>query len=618
MISVHNLSKQYFGHVIFDNISFGLSPRERIGLIGRNGHGKTTLFRLLIGEEQYDEGTVKIPKDYRIGYLSQHINFTKPTVLEEGCCGLQESQKEEEWKVKKILSGLGFSEGDFSRSPSEFSGGYQIRLNLTKVLVSEPNLLLLDEPTNFLDIISIRWLTNFLNSWQNEIMVISHDRSFMDTVTTHIMGIHRSKIKKIRGKTKDYYERIAQEEEIYEKGRLNEEKKRKQAEQFINTFRAKARHASLVQSRIKTLEKQEINRKLAKIPTLSFSFGSAPFRAKYVQEAHNLAFSYDGKPPYLFSNLDLTIESRDRVCIIGRNGKGKTTLLKLLAGGLSPLEGEITNHPQTKIGYYEQANTATLNDTFTIEDEVALCNPYLERKKVRDICGAMMFSGDSALKKIKVLSGGEKCRVLFGKILVTPTNLLLLDEPTHHLDLQSCDAMIEAITSFEGAVVMVTHNEYILHKIANKLIVFQDDRAFLFYGGYAKFLDQIGWDDQVSITFGKNVPKTEEKSQKAINQKDARKARAALFTKRSKTLTPYKKKIEKIEKSIHELEQHLHDDTEALIKASYEKDGNRITALSLSVKETKNRIDNLYEELEEITERYEQEKLVFEQEEASL
>ncbi|MCP5007068.1 MAG: ABC-F family ATP-binding cassette domain-containing protein [Planctomycetes bacterium] len=618
MISVQNLSKQYFGHVIFDHVSFGLSPRERIGLIGRNGHGKTTLFRLLTGEEQHDNGTIKIPKDYRIGYLSQHISFTKPTLLEEGCCGLQESEKEDDWKVKKILSGLGFSEDDFCRSPSEFSGGYQIRLNLAKVLVSEPNLLLLDEPTNFLDIISIRWLTNFLNSWQNEIMIISHDRSFMDTVSTHIMGIHRSRIKKLRGTTKDYYERISQEEEIYEKERLNEEKKRKQAEQFINSFRAKARHASLVQSRIKTLEKQEINKKLDKIPTLSFSFGFSPFRARYVQEVHNVAFSYDGTPPYLFNNLDFTIESQDRICIIGRNGKGKTTLLKLFAGGLSPVEGEITNHPQTKTGYYEQANTASLNDNLTIEEEIALSNPYLERRKVRDVCGAMMFSGDSALKKIKVLSGGEKCRVLFGKILISPTNLLLLDEPTHHLDLQSCDAMIKAITTFEGAVVMVTHNEYILHKIANKLIVFKDDEAFLFYGGYAKFLDRIGWDDQVNITLGKKLAKTEDKPQKTINQKDVRKARAALFTKRSKTLTPYKKKIEKIEKTIHELEQQLNDDTESLIKASYGKDVDTITALTKSVKTTKNDIDTLYEELEEITEKYEQEKLAFTQEEATL
>ncbi len=229
MISVLNLTKQFVTHIIFDNVTFNLNSRERVGLVGKNGHGKTTLFRLLTGQEQYDEGTIKIPKDYRIGYLNQHIHFTRPTVLEEGCCGLPESQKEDDWKVKKILSGLGFLESDFHRNPSEFSGGYQIRLNLAKVLVSEPNLLLLDEPTNFLDIVSIRWLTNFLNSWRNEVFVISHDRGFMDNVTTHIIGIHRSKIKKIKGSTEDYYDRIAKEDEIHEKRRLNDEKKRKQA-----------------------------------------------------------------------------------------------------------------------------------------------------------------------------------------------------------------------------------------------------------------------------------------------------------------------------------------------------------------------------------------------------
>lgn len=196
MISVQNLSKRYIDQVVFDNVTFSLNSRERMGLVGRNGHGKTTLFRILTRQEQYDDGNIAIPKNYRIGYLSQHINFSKQTVLEEGCCGLPDDQKADDWKVKRILSGLGFSDNDFHRNPAEFSGGYQIRLNLTKVLVSDPNLLLLDEPTNFLDIVSIRWLTNFLNNWRNEVIIISHDRGFMDSVTTHIMGIHRCKIKK--------------------------------------------------------------------------------------------------------------------------------------------------------------------------------------------------------------------------------------------------------------------------------------------------------------------------------------------------------------------------------------------------------------------------------------
>ena len=618
MITVQNLSKQYGSHIIFDDVAFNLNSRERVGLVGKNGHGKTTLFRLLTGQEQCDEGIIKIPKDYRIGYLNQHIHFTKPTVLEEGCCGLPANQKEDEWKVEKTLSGLGFLESDFQRNPSEFSGGYQIRLNLAKVLVSEPNLLLLDEPTNFLDIISIRWLANFLNSWRNEVVVISHDRSFMDNVTTHIIGIHRYKVKKIKGSTEDYYDRIAKEDEIHEKRRLNDEKKRKQAEQFINTFRAKARHASLVQSRIKTLEKQEIIKKLEKIPTFSFSFNSAPFRAKYVQEARNTTFSYNGHSPYLFNQLGFAVENRDRICIIGQNGKGKTTLLKLLAGKLLPLEGEVKNHPQAKIGYYEQANTASLNDKLTVEEELSVNNSNIDRKRIRDICGAMMFSGDSALKKIRVLSGGEKCRALLGKILVAPSNLLLLDEPTHHLDMQSCEAMIDAINTFEGAVIMVTHNEYILHRIANKLIVFQHDRAFHFQGNYSQFLEQIGWDDQESIKFGKKSPKRGGKSVKVVNRKDTRKVRAEFVTRRSQTLTPYKKKIKELEKQIEEMEQQLHNDNQSLIKASREQDRNTITALSRSVKQTQAGIDTLYKQLEETTERYEQEKLAFEQEENTL
>lgn len=613
MITVQNLSKQYVDQTIFDNVTFSLGPRDRVGLVGRNGHGKTTLFRLLTGEEQQDDGTITIPKGYRIGLLSQHINFTKPTLLEEGCCGLPDNQKTDEWKVEKMLSGLGFQESDFGRSPSEFSGGFQMRLNLAKVLVSDPNLLLLDEPTNFLDIVSIRWLVSFLNSCRNELIVISHDRGFMDSVATHTMGIHRSKLRKVKGTTQNFYDQISKEEEVHEKRRLNEEKKRKQAERFINSFRAKARHASLVQSRIKTLEKQEKLDKLEKIPTLSFSFNEAPFQAKHMQEARGTSFSYDGKQPYLIDKLNFIVEKNDRICIVGKNGKGKTTLLKLLAGVFQPLEGEVRNHPQSKKGYFEQSNTVHLNEKLTVEEEIYSCNTRLDGKKVRDICGAMMFSGDTALKKIKILSGGEKCRVLLGKILASPVNLLLLDEPTHHLDMQSCEAMMDAIGSFNGAVVMVTHSEYILKRIANKLIVFHHDKVFLFNGGYSQFLDQIGWDDTGNITQSNDHTEQSSKPVNISTKKLSRKDRAEFIKRRSETLTPYKKKIKDIEKTIGKLEQQLFLDNEALIKASMENDGGTITKLSKSLKHTQTQIDDLYEQLEKTTDKYEQEKLVFEQ-----
>jgi ATP-binding cassette subfamily F protein 3 len=570
---------------------------------------------MLIGQEEYDEGIIAIPNNYRIGYLNQHINFSRPTVLEEGCSGLPDGQKADDWKVKRVLSGLGFSEDDFNRDPAEFSGGFQIRLNLSKVLVSEPNLLLLDEPTNFLDIVSIRWLTNFLNNWRNEIIIISHDRGFMDSVATHIMGIHRYKIKKIAGITQDYYEQVSMEDEVHEKQRLNDEKKRKQAEQFINSFRAKARHASLVQSRIKSLEKQEVLKKLEKITTLSFSFNAASFPAKCIQEAQDITFSYNGMHSPLINHLSFSVESNDKICIIGKNGKGKTTLLKLLAGNLSPREGKVRNHPQTKIGYYEQANTASLNNNLSVEEEISSGISSIDRKRVRDICGAMMFSGDSALKKIEVLSGGEKCRTLLGKLLVTPANLLLLDEPTHHLDMQSCEAMMDAIDNFAGAVLMVTHNEHILHRVANKLIVFHHDRVFPFYGTYSQFLDLIGWDDQEGITIKKQSSGQQEKPKKSLSMKDKRKVRAEFIARRSKTLTPYQQKIKEIERTIVELEQQLHNDTQALIKASHEQDGNAISKLSKSLKQTRTQTDTLYKELEDTSEKYEQSKLAFEEEE---
>ncbi|MBT7590180.1 MAG: ATP-binding cassette domain-containing protein, partial [Candidatus Scalindua sp.] len=456
-----------------------------------------------------------------------------------------------------------------------------------------------------------RWLTGFLINWKNEIVIISHDRGFTDSVATHTLGIHRHKSVKIKGSTQEYYDRILKAEEIHEKQRLNEDKKRKQAESFINSFRAKAGHASLVQSRVKALEKQEVLKKLEKISTLSFSFNSAPFPAKSIMEAQDLTFSYNGNDSPLIDHININVESNDKICIIGKNGKGKTTLLKLLAGILSPSEGKIRNHPQTKIGYYEQANTATLNDKLTVEEEIASTIPGIERGRVRSICGAMMFSGDSALKKIKVLSGGEKCRTLLGKLLVMPTNILLLDEPTPHLDMQSCEAMMDAIDNFSGAVLMVTHNEHILHRAANKLIVFHHDRIFFFHGTYSQFLEQIGWDDQESVKPNKKSSKQEDT--KGLNKKEKRKIRAEFNAKRSKVLAPFEKKIKNIEKEIEKAELQFHRDTETLIKASHAQDGVTISKLSTSIKQSQNHIDTLYEELENTNEEYELKKSQFEE-----
>ena len=350
--------------------------------------------------------------------------------------GLPETEKDHHWKVEKILAGLGFSQDDMQRHPQEFSGGFQVRLNLAKVLVSEPDLLLLDEPTNYLDITSIRWVERFLLRWPHELMLITHDRGFMDKVVTHTVGIHRHKARKIAGNTDKYYSQIAQDEEIYEKTRLNDERRQKEIKQFITRFRAKARLANLVQSRIKTLEKLEKKDKLGQIDTLDFSFRSEPFRGKHVLSVSNASFAYDAASP-LIENFDLSVNAGDRICVVGKNGKGKTTLLKLLAGSLDPQDGEIQYNPSVKKGFFEQTNIQTLDERRTVEEEILYSHAGIDRQAARNICGAMMFEGNSALKKISVLSGGEKSRVLLGKILVTPLNLLLLDEPTNHLDMDS-------------------------------------------------------------------------------------------------------------------------------------------------------------------------------------
>src|SRR4030066_16990 len=294
MLKVSCLEKTYGRQVIFDNVSFVINPGERVGLVGRNGHGKTTLFRMILGEEHPDAGFISVPSYYTSGHLSQHIHFTEDTVLKEGCLSLPVSEDgvDESYKVETILMGLGFSVDDFNRNPNEFSGGYQVRLNPAKALVSEPNLLLLDEPTNYLDILSIRWLTQFLRTWKNELILITHDRAFMDSVTTHTMGLHRCRIRKIAGPTMKLYDQIAQEEGIHEQTRLNDEKTRREAEAFINRFRAQATKARAVQSRIKALEKKEQLGKLDQIKTLDFEFRRAPFAGKRLLTAEELTFSF--------------------------------------------------------------------------------------------------------------------------------------------------------------------------------------------------------------------------------------------------------------------------------------------------------------------------------------
>ena len=600
MIRIENLTKSFGGQTLFDGISFSISPRERLGLVGKNGHGKTTLFRMIAGEEQPDSGSIIIPKNYRIVYVQQHLAFSADTALKEGMLALPAHEKEHYWKVEKILAGLGFSQEDFDRHPTEFSGGLQVRLNLVKALVAEPDLLLLDEPTNFLDITSIRWIEQFLNSWQHELMLITHDRSFMDKVVTHTMGIHRRKLRKIVGDTAKYYDQIAQDEEVYEKTRINDERRRKEIQLFISRFRAKARLANLVQSRIKTLKKMEKKDKLEELKYLDFSFRSTPFPGKQVLSTRELTFGYPERDQ-IIKDFSISVGTGERICVVGKNGKGKTTLLKLLAGELVPQSGTTAYHPAVTKGFFVQTNVNTLVDSRTVEEEILYAHPDIDRQRARNICGAMMFSGDDALKKIGVLSGGEKSRVMLGKLLATPVNLLLLDEPTNHLDMESCDALLAAIELFEGTVIMVTHNEMFLHSLAERLVVFQRDRIETFDGSYQEFLEKGGWQEENSGAPANRPKHTGNTAENKQARKEMRRKRSEIVNTRSKTVKPLEKRIKDIENTITARETELDQLNRSMQQASEDQDGVRIAELSRSIHACQAAIDELFKELEKVT-----------------
>lgn len=611
MIAVENLSKSFGPQVLFDDISFKINRKERIGLVARNGHGKTTLFRLLAGLESPDSGQIYIPKNYRIGYVEQEPRFTETTTLQEAAQGLPPSEVDRTWKVEKILAGLGFDGQDFSRPPGELSSGYQVRLNLAKVLLADFDLLLLDEPNNYLDITSIRWLERFLLRWPGEFMLITHDRSFMDGVVTHILGIHRKKARKIAGDTGKYYTQIAQDEETYEKTRLNDERKRKEIELFISKFRAKGRLVGLVQSRIKTLAKMEKREKLEKIAALDFSFQEKPFHGKYAMSVNDLSFSYETTKP-LIRDFTVSIGSGDRVCVVGKNGKGKTTLLKLMAGVLKPQEGEINSPQAVSAGYFEQSNIAGLSDANTVLEEIASADPRADPGRARQICGAMMFEGDEALKRISILSGGEKSRVVLGKLIAAPLNLLLLDEPTNHLDMESSDALLAAIDNFEGAVVIVTHNEMFLHALAQRLIVFQGGGISVHEMDYQRFLEKVGWLDEEGFEQEKERIQEPNEEKIRVSQRDLRKFRSALLTEKAQVLKPLERRIAGLELSIETKEKELEELNKAVIEAGQRKKGPEIVEISKAMHRLKKDIDSLFGELESLTAAHEKKRAEYE------
>jgi len=589
MIQLQNISKNFASQELFHNLNLKLNSGNRAGLVGRNGSGKSTLFKIILGEEHADDGDVIIPKNYRIGTLKQHLTFSEKTLREEASLALSEEMQYDVYRVEKILFGLGFNAEDLEKDPLSFSGGFQIRINLAKLLVTEPNLLLLDEPTNYLDIVSLRWLKNFLRAFEGEVILITHNRDFMDSVCTHTMGLVRKNIEIIQGDTHKFYEQLASNDEHYQKQKEAQDRKVKELEEFIAKNKARASTASLAQSKVKQLAKMDRLHDLNFDNSLAFDFNFKETPAKIMLEVEDLSFGYH-HDNLLFKDIKFTLNRGECIGIIGKNGKGKSTLLNTLAGELKQLSGAVQSHPSVEFAHFGQTNIARLHPNSTVIDEIHSANTKLSTEQIRSIAGAMMFSGESADKKVSLLSGGEKSRVMLGQILARDVNLLFLDEPTNHLDMESIEALTEAINSFEGGVMIVTHSEEMLRRVCDRLIIFAKDGAEYFNGGYDEFLEKMGWEEEESQEKIKIAPKS--------NTKENKKLKAELVRERNKLTSSLKKKVEKLENKIMEVEESLTLHHQELIEVSNSGDSATLMELSKLVSKEENQVEEIFEELE--------------------
>ena len=612
MIQLTNLSKSFGGQTLFRDVNLKVTKNQKIGFVGRNGSGKSTLFKMILGEESWDEGEISIPKNYRIGALKQHLVFTEKSVREECALVLPEDEQWNFYKIEKLLFGLGFTQEDLEKDPLSFSGGYQIRINLVKLLATEPNMLLLDEPTNYLDLPSLRWLKGFIREFDGEMILITHDRDFMDAVSTHTMGVQRKGLRLVPGDSHKYYATLALEDETYEKTKANQEKKRKELEEFVARNKARASTAAMAQSKQKELDKMETLGELESDATLAFDFNYADTPAKILLRAEGLGFGYDADAP-LFKDLDFVLEKGKRIAIIGKNGKGKSTLLNYIAQELPSQQGTLSYHPSAKFAHFGQTNIERLNTAATIVEEIASMSKEIGIPQARTIAGRMMFSGELGDKKIEVLSGGERSRVMLGKIIATPANLLFLDEPTNHLDMQSIDALADAIERFEGSLVMVTHSEMLLRRLADALIVFHKGGAEYFDGGYDEFLEKIGWEEEEQ-----KGSKSEEKKKPKIDYKERKKLRKECIQVRNALRDPYRKEIKICEDQIAQIEKEIARENRLLEEASQKGDNSSMIEHSATLGKLQDEVDRLFDRLEIATEKEEEITAEYEEKLAAL
>lgn len=532
MIAVNNLSVQFTGQTLFDHVTFNISDRDRIGLVGRNGAGKSTLLKILCGKQAPESGTIVMASGQTVGYLPQEMipNAVDTVIVEamrafsyiDELESLQHKLTDEianrtdyesadyeqllsrhnevteqivmlggdsrREQTEKVLLGLGFRHSDFDRPVAEFSGGWQMRVELAKLLLQRPDFILLDEPTNHLDIESIQWLETFLGGYSGAVVLVSHDRTFLDNITQRTIEITAGRIYDYRCSYSEYVLQM-QERRASQMAQLTAQQRQiAQIEAFVERFRYKATKSRQVQSRIKMLDKMEMVR-VDEVSTESihFHFQPAPHSGKIVVDAKQLGKAYGDN--CVFDNVDLLVTSGSKVAFVGRNGEGKSTLAKIIVGDLTDYTGQFRLGAQVKVGYYAQNQAALLDGEKTVYqtiDDIAIGDI---RPKIRNILGSFLFDNDDIDKKVKVLSGGEKARLALAKLLLTPFNLLVLDEPTNHLDMDSKDILKNALLQYQGTLIVVSHDRDFLQGLTDTLYEFRDGGVHEYKGDIFEFLE---------------------------------------------------------------------------------------------------------------------------------
>jgi len=604
MVSINQLTVDFGGFKLFEEVSFLINPKDRIGLIGKNGAGKSTLLKIIAGHMEPSSGMVTKPRDFKIGYLPQHMNYTDTRnvmdEVEQAFSEIKDLEKEIEsinqeiaertdyesesymklldrlnekterfnlmgganhtGLIESTLKGLGFEQSDFTRNTGEFSGGWRMRIELAKILLEQPDIFLLDEPTNHLDIDSIQWLEDFLKTYSGAVVLISHDKAFLDNITKRSIEISLGRIYDYRANYSRFMELRQERREQQLNAYKNQQKKIEDTEKFIERFRYKATKSVQVQSRIKQLEKiDRIEVDEFDKAALNIKFPAAPRSGTVVVKADKLTKSYGDL--LVLDEIDMSIERGEKIAFVGRNGEGKTTMARIIMNELAH-QGKMDLGHNVKIGYFAQDQAERLDDNHTIFETIDMVAVGDIRTKIRDLLGAFMFSGETVDKKVSVLSGGERTRLAMVKLLLEPVNLLILDEPTNHLDMRSKDILKEALRDFEGTVILVSHDREFLDGLVDKVFEFRHHKVKEYLGGIYYFLEKKKLENLNDLNIKSAV--------KAQNQVEKEESVSKLSYEERKELS---KKVKKAERAVSDyetgiamLETKLEELTEAISK----------------------------------------------------